>query len=133
MQRCAIRFSLCWMLTMVALVGSNLAAGIATSQYYPRPRNHQVAIMYGRGSSTIAYRPDGSIVRYEGGLENDRRPLSSRPFVFIQPPSPPPPSLLRIWSPVIASARRSRCWSSSSPSGAAWRRRAGPPSGGRAG
>jgi hypothetical protein len=82
------------MMTAVALVGLNLAGAIATSKYYPRKQIRPVTAANGRGY--ISYKTDGTIEIGTGNAEIGYR----RTRVLWRPL---PPSLLRVWSPVIAS------------------------------
>ncbi len=125
-MRCPrVLFTTRGMMITVALVGLNLAGAIATSKYYPRKYILQVSsTSRGRLYTTML---DGSVIEEEW---NPRVgvPPGSRPRV-VQPPNPPP-TLLRIWTPVIAAAtitllilmgasRRPTTWHRADPSGAA--------------
>ena len=80
----------------VALIGLNLAAVVSTSAFYPRPRPPaRVKIANGRGY--VSYLVEGQVEYGRGNAETGYR----RTRVELLTPRP---TLLRIWSPVIASA-----------------------------
>ena len=104
MQMWRFRLTLRGMMIAVALVGLNVAGGLATWRSIPERKFLPVTIGRGRGGHVDEWRGDGSHIRYEGGLEFDPRPLSSRPCVVIKPPDPPPPTPPSAWFPILASA-----------------------------
>lgn len=91
------------MLIVVALVGVNLAGAIATSKYYPRKQYLPVSTGTGGGRRMVFYYGDGSVVAYYGDFERSPSIIGKRSEV-LTPARPPEPSLVRIWSPVAASA-----------------------------
>lgn len=103
MRRPRVRITVCGLMFAVALVGLNLAASIATSKHYPRKVYLPVIISNGDEHGRTMYYGDGSVIYYEGDPFDNKMPLEDRPHVVVRPPRPPPPSILRIWSPVIAS------------------------------
>lgn len=80
-------------MVLVALVALNLAAALATSKYYPRPP--QLSFGYGGGQGSIWYLSDGSVQLGSGNAEFQLEHIVWRLL---------PPTLLQIWSPVIAAA-----------------------------
>ena len=119
MKRFRTRFTLRSLMIAVALVGINIAGAIATAKHYPsqsnsgrgssdRPRRQSISKStafiiskegrgWSRGSSFIFSRADGTI-------EIGRRRYGTRRTDIkriVLPP--PPPTLLQIWSPLIAS------------------------------
>ncbi|MBX6314881.1 MAG: hypothetical protein IRY99_18485 [Isosphaeraceae bacterium] len=94
MRRPCMLFTVRQMMIMVALVGLNLAGAIATSKYYPRPP--YLSVGYGNGRGFIYYKADGTILQGSGNAETGYRLTR----VIRRPPRP---SLLQIWSPVLAS------------------------------
>src|SRR4051812_3687612 len=90
------RFSVRWLMVSVALSGLNLAALASTSRFYPRPRP-PLRIMIGNGLGYISYLVEGQVEYGQGNAETGYRRTRVEPLT-------PRPTLLRIWSPVIASA-----------------------------
>jgi hypothetical protein len=95
MRLSPVRFTLRWMMVAVAIVGLNLAAAISTSRCYPRPRPPS-PVMVGNGRGYVSYMSEGQVEYGVGNAETGYR----RTRVELLRPRP---TLLRIWSPVIAS------------------------------
>jgi hypothetical protein len=83
------------LVTAVALVSLNLAGAIATSAYYPKERMHV-------GVESLGLT---SVVRGADGFTSVYQEVSGGGYRLTEVVREPlPPSLLRIWSPVVASA-----------------------------
>ena len=91
------RFTVRRMMVLVALISLNLAAVNSTSRFYPRPKPKPWArVMYGNGRGYVSYLVEGQIEYGVGNAETGYR----RTRVELLPRRP---TLLRIWSPVVAS------------------------------
>ena len=99
MRRPRVRFTVQRMMVAVALVGLNLAAAVSTSGFYPRPRPPSPVLVGGRGGY-VSTMTEGRVEYGVGDLETGYR----RTRVELLRPRP---TLLRIWSPVIAGAAAS--------------------------
>jgi hypothetical protein len=97
MQLTRARFRVRSLIIAVALVGLNLAGAMATSRYYPRRQPRPIGPIIGSNRGYTAHYSDSSRVFVDDGRGGFR-------LLRIERHSPPPPSLLQIWSPVIASA-----------------------------
>jgi hypothetical protein len=89
-----VRFTVRRMMVLVALISLNLAAAISTSRFYPRPRP-PVPVTIGNGRGYVSYRVDGLVEYGVGNAETGYR----RTRVMLPTRRP---TLLRIWSPVVA-------------------------------
>jgi hypothetical protein len=89
------RFTVRRLMVLVALISLNLAAINSTSRFYPRPKP-QTRVMYGNGRGYVSYLVEGQVEYGEGNAETGYR----RTRVELLPRRP---TLLRIWSPVVAS------------------------------
>lgn len=96
MRRTKLQFTLGTLILTVALVGINLAAAIATSAHYPRERRFPKTS--GSWGETTDVDARGNIsISWE-----DRRTKRSRLVRVVK--YPPPPNLMAVWSPIVASA-----------------------------
>lgn len=93
-----LRVGVRWTVVAVAVVSLILYGAVATSKHYPRRSLHTTASSF-NGLETFVNDADGSLIVYEGGAFTGL----TRPHVI----SPPQPSLLRVWSPVLAGAAAS--------------------------
>lgn len=103
MRRPRVAFTVRGLGIAVALVGINLAGAIATSKFYPRPHFLPVIDGTGGGRRVVLYHGDGSVTAHYGDFEQSPS-VAGRRSEVIRPARPPGPSLMRIWSPVVASA-----------------------------
>jgi hypothetical protein len=85
------------MLLLTLLAALNLAAGLATSRSYPRPK--AIPLKYGSRNVMIEFFEDGSAIAHRTGRRGMLGPPTD-PRVI----KPPRPTLARIWSPVLMSA-----------------------------
>lgn len=90
MRHVHLRLSVRGAIVAVALVALNLAAALAAARHYPRP-----ALPFYPYMNTTVIAPDGSIFLYDHEAPPGKPPRLLRP---------PRPTLLKIWSPVAASA-----------------------------
>ena len=95
MPKLALRFSVRAVLALVVVAAVNLAAARATSRHYPRPRVWPTRSA--SGDRFFVNGEDGSHTVYMRDTHTGRL---DAPRVI----HPPRPTLLRVWSPVIASS-----------------------------
>lgn len=93
MRRSTFRVST--LMLVVALAGLNAASAVRTLRAYPLPAL-PVPVFVGNGRGGIGYGSDGSVSHYAGNAETGYR------LVHVEWPTPRP-TLLEIWTPLIAS------------------------------
>jgi hypothetical protein len=96
MRRLRASFTIRSLTILVALVALNLAATIVTSRYYARKPPYAVSI-YGNGRGFQSEYSDGSRRYFVGSRKTGYR------LTRIEPTPAAAPTLVQIWSPVLAS------------------------------
>ena len=134
MRRPRLRISIGRMMVLIALLGVYLAAGVSTFSYYPRPKLNRFPVSEGNGRSITVQNEDCSVISYPlpfmhtfSEMEWAMNPLNpnSKPTII----RPARPTLLKIWTPVLAAigvtivvlaGRSARGWRRSSVVQSSW-------------